>query len=305
MPLRRRHRLAQEVEAPRRPGSPRGAGSRGTGPRAARSSVGSGGDVLAGEEDPAGGDLVDGVAEQRVGQRRLPGAVRAHQGVELARADGQGDAVEDLAAVDGDVEIVDLEGGSGGGGDRGHGRHCNNTTDVVEIPGPTFHEATVRVDGLVAADHGRGREALLDPGPAGRGVELVDEADRVRRGRRRCRGGSRDAVVDELGRGAPVRRDDRRAARHGLDHHEAERLGPPDREQHARGPGRAGRPSRRASRSRTARRRGRAAGSISCSKYASSGGSPRFRIILQRAGRRCRAMRIASTGPLSGFARPM
>ena len=41
-----------------------------------------------------------------------------------------------------------------------------------------------------------------------------------------------DAVVDELGRGAPVRRDDRRAARHRLDHHETERLGPADREDH-------------------------------------------------------------------------
>ena len=58
------------------------------------------GDVLARQQDPAGGDLVDRVAEQRVGQRRLPGAVRAHQRVELARADGQGHAAQDLAVVD-------------------------------------------------------------------------------------------------------------------------------------------------------------------------------------------------------------
>ena len=46
-----------------------------------------------------------------------------------------------------------------------------------------------------------------------------------------------DAVGDELGRRAPVRRDDRRAAGHRLDHDEPERLRPADREQHGARPG--------------------------------------------------------------------
>ena len=45
---------------------------------------GPGGDVLAVEADRAGGDLVGGIAEQHVGQRRLARAVRAHDGVDLA-----------------------------------------------------------------------------------------------------------------------------------------------------------------------------------------------------------------------------
>ena len=86
MPLRRRHRLAEEVEH-----------------RHARDLLrvleaeeqargrplvgGSGGDVLAAEEDAAGGDLVRGVAEQGVGERRLARAVRPHEGVDAPGAD--------------------------------------------------------------------------------------------------------------------------------------------------------------------------------------------------------------------------
>ena len=44
-----------------------------------------------------------------VGERRLAGAVRAHERVDLARADGERDAAQDLVAVDGDVQVVDLE----------------------------------------------------------------------------------------------------------------------------------------------------------------------------------------------------
>ena len=50
------------------------------------------GDVLAVEEDLALGHLEVRVAHDRVGERRLAGAVRAHQRVELARADVQVDA---------------------------------------------------------------------------------------------------------------------------------------------------------------------------------------------------------------------
>ena len=50
--------------------------------------------------------------------------------------DRQADAAQDLAVVDGDVQVVDLERGrvSGRrGGLLGHAGHCNNTTAVVEI----------------------------------------------------------------------------------------------------------------------------------------------------------------------------
>ena len=103
-----RHRLAQEVEdrdagdllgvleaEEQAPGGPLVGGERG--------------DVLAREEDPAAGDLVDRVAEQRVGQRRLPGAVRAHQGVELAGPTARETPRRISRPSTRDVEVVDLE----------------------------------------------------------------------------------------------------------------------------------------------------------------------------------------------------
>ena len=57
------------------------------------------GDVVALEADAAAGDLVLGAAEQGVGQGRLARAVRAHQGVDLAGADREVDAPEDLVAA--------------------------------------------------------------------------------------------------------------------------------------------------------------------------------------------------------------
>ena len=100
-------------------------------------------------------------------------------------------------------------------------------------------------------------------------------------------------------------RDDRRAARHRLDHHEPERLGPADREHHRACPAeqvdlrvvrdvlvqldvvvqRAARRSRaRSTRARAAR----------CASGSSASGRPARRAIV-----------IASVGPLSGLARPM
>ena len=67
------------------------------------------GDVLAVEEDLALGDLEARVAHDRVGQRRLAGAVGAHQRVDLAGADVQVDALEDLLVAGVDVEVLDLE----------------------------------------------------------------------------------------------------------------------------------------------------------------------------------------------------
>ena len=57
------------------------------------------GDVVALERDRAGGDLVLGRAHQRGGERALAGAVGAHDGVHLAGADGQVEALEDRLGV--------------------------------------------------------------------------------------------------------------------------------------------------------------------------------------------------------------
>ncbi len=66
-------------------------------------------DALAVEEDLALGDLVGGVAHQRVGEGRLPRSVRSHDGVHLVRAHGQVDALDDLGSVlERDVQILQL-----------------------------------------------------------------------------------------------------------------------------------------------------------------------------------------------------
>ena len=67
-------------------------------------------DVLAVEERLAAGDLVGRVAHQRVGERRLARAVRAHQRVNLARADREIDSLDDLGAVlERDVQVLQFE----------------------------------------------------------------------------------------------------------------------------------------------------------------------------------------------------
>ena len=72
--------------------------------------------VLAVERDAAPGDQVLGMTGDRVGQGGLAGAVRAHDGVGLALADGQVHATQDLpvdpnALFHADVQVADLEGG--------------------------------------------------------------------------------------------------------------------------------------------------------------------------------------------------
>jgi hypothetical protein len=67
-------------------------------------------DRLAVEPNVALGDLVRRVTHQRVRQRRLPRAVRAHDGVLGVRVDGQVDALDDLGAVlQRDVQVFQLE----------------------------------------------------------------------------------------------------------------------------------------------------------------------------------------------------
>ena len=69
--------------------------------------------VLAVQQHLAGFHLVLGVAGQRVGQRGLAGAVRAHDGVGLPRVDGQVHAFEDLLAAvlgfDRGVQVLDFQ----------------------------------------------------------------------------------------------------------------------------------------------------------------------------------------------------
>ena len=56
-------------------------------------------DVLAVEEDLALGHLVGRMAHERVRERRLPGAVRAHDRVLLPEVDFEVDTLDDLGAV--------------------------------------------------------------------------------------------------------------------------------------------------------------------------------------------------------------
>src|SRR5205807_3538174 len=104
----------------------------------------------------------------------------------------------------------------------GHGR----TVSARTTGSPGRHELLEQR--LVPAHHRIAREAVLDPLAAGRGVEVADVADHLDEVVLAVAAKAGDAVVDELGRGAPVRGDDRRAARHRFDHHQPERLGPSD-----------------------------------------------------------------------------
>ncbi len=68
------------------------------------------GQVLSVEEDLALGHLVRWVAHEGVGERRLPGTVRPHDGVLLPEIDLEVDTLDDLGAVlQSDVQIPDLE----------------------------------------------------------------------------------------------------------------------------------------------------------------------------------------------------
>jgi hypothetical protein len=62
------------------------------------------------EEDLAVGDPVCGVTHHRVGEGGLPGAVRAHDRVDLVLVDREVDALDDLGAVlERDVQVLDLQ----------------------------------------------------------------------------------------------------------------------------------------------------------------------------------------------------
>ena len=79
-------------------------------PLCARSSAPGLGDVLAVEEDLPLGHLVGRMAGDRVGERRLARAVRAHDRVHLVRVDREVDALDDLRPVlERDVQILQLQ----------------------------------------------------------------------------------------------------------------------------------------------------------------------------------------------------
>ena len=52
--------------------------------------------------------LVSGVARQDVGEGALPRAVGPHDGMDLARVDGQVHAFQDLGVADGDVKVTNF-----------------------------------------------------------------------------------------------------------------------------------------------------------------------------------------------------
>ena len=65
--------------------------------------------ALAVEQNVALGDFVIVLAGQHVSQRRLAGAVRPHDGGDLAFLDGQREAVEDFLVLDLDMQIFDFK----------------------------------------------------------------------------------------------------------------------------------------------------------------------------------------------------
>lgn len=65
--------------------------------------------ILAEIFDAAAGDLVALAAGEHRGQRALARTVRPHDGVDLAGADLQAQALEDRSAIDRGVQISDLE----------------------------------------------------------------------------------------------------------------------------------------------------------------------------------------------------
>ena len=62
--------------------------------------------VFAVEQDLAVGDLIGLLAGDHVGQGRLAGAVRPHDGGDLALVHGQGQAVEDLTLLDTNLRFL-------------------------------------------------------------------------------------------------------------------------------------------------------------------------------------------------------
>ena len=69
-------------------------------------------EILAFKEHATLRDLVAFAAGEHIGERGLARAVRAHDGVHLARVHGKIEAVEDLPLADPDVEVLDFKQGA-------------------------------------------------------------------------------------------------------------------------------------------------------------------------------------------------
>src|SRR5206468_3246211 len=67
--------------------------------------------VLAVVKHLAAADVVTVAARKHRSQRALAAAVRAHDGVDFARVDGEADALEDLFALNARAEVFDFENG--------------------------------------------------------------------------------------------------------------------------------------------------------------------------------------------------
>ena len=65
--------------------------------------------ILALEEDLTACDLVFRMARQHPCEGALAGAVRAHDGVHLARVDGQADTLQDVLVLHPRAQVLDLE----------------------------------------------------------------------------------------------------------------------------------------------------------------------------------------------------
>ncbi len=65
--------------------------------------------VLALEQDLAAGDFIARLAGDHVRQRRLAGAVRPHDRVDLAFVHGERQPMEDLAILDTNLQVFDFE----------------------------------------------------------------------------------------------------------------------------------------------------------------------------------------------------
>src|SRR4029450_8524354 len=95
--------------------------------------------------------------------------------------------------------------------------------------GRPFEQRTVERN--IVRGHACGRKSLLEPLPNSMTIERKHLRQHPYRLIHRVNEGARDALVDDFRNGTPAECKDRRAARHRLDHYQAERLRPIDREQ--------------------------------------------------------------------------